>query len=318
MGLHIEISPGADRREWLGVKALSMIMLGETFLATPDGLTVGIERTDGGPVNIQVDNISASRVEPKATPAVETAVTPAAAIATPPTPPVAAAPPTPPVAGVPAPPPIDPGAIPASESLMAAAAEAARAAVAAGAELDAGGLPWDARIHAGTKTKKADGTWTAKRGAPPELVNAVTAELRAVMAAPVATVPVPPATDTPPSPPAGGLDPAAAFGAGAPAPAPTLAQPIPSDEAAAQTPPAPPVAPSAPAAETPPAGAEAGATPDNITEFARVMKVVVGKQNSGALTTELTTQIVQQLGLPSIRDLVKRPDLIPAFEALLP
>lgn len=51
-------------------------------------------------------------------------------------------------------------------------------------ELDKAGLPWDERIHAGSKALKADGYWKAKRGVDPELVKQVEAELRAVMALP--------------------------------------------------------------------------------------------------------------------------------------
>lgn len=63
----------------------------------------------------------------------------------------------------------------------------------AGVDLDAKGLPWDNRIHAGTKRKNADSSWTAKRGVDPALVAQVEAELRQVMgaapAAPFAAAP---------------------------------------------------------------------------------------------------------------------------------
>lgn len=55
-------------------------------------------------------------------------------------------------------------------------------------ELDVNGLPWDARIHAGTKRKNADGSWTARRGVDDATVASVTAELRGV---PVAATPAP-------------------------------------------------------------------------------------------------------------------------------
>lgn len=273
MSLHIEISGEMERREWQGVKALAMIMLGEI---SADAMIAGLPPE---PIAPPAPPVAAAPVPPL--PDGPTAVEPVA----PPAPPVAAAPVSP---------------VPASETLLTAAAEAAKAAVDAGAQIDARGFPWDARIHAGTKGIKQDKSWTYKRGVDKALIAAVEAELRAVMAAPVATVPAPPITD-----------PAAAFSAPVPPP--------PSD-GAAEAPPAPPVAPSPPAALAPdaPTGGEAGATPDNITEFARVMRVVVAKQNAGALTTELTTQIAVQLGLTSVRDLAKRPDLIPAFEALLP
>lgn len=59
--------------------------------------------------------------------------------------------------------------------------------------VDATGLPWDERIHAGTKNTNADGSWKKKRGAPEALVTAVEAELRAR----VAGVPPMPATTMP-------------------------------------------------------------------------------------------------------------------------
>ena len=66
----------------------------------------------------------------------------------------------------------------------------------ANAELDKGGLPWDARIHAGTKTKTQKGDWTRKKGVDDAVFDAVVAELRqqypaAAAAAPVATVTAP-------------------------------------------------------------------------------------------------------------------------------
>lgn len=60
----------------------------------------------------------------------------------------------------------------------------------ANAELDKGGLPWDARIHAGTKTKTQKGDWTRKKGVDDAVFDAVIAELRQQYpaAAPVAAV----------------------------------------------------------------------------------------------------------------------------------
>lgn len=56
-------------------------------------------------------------------------------------------------------------------------------------ERDSKGLPWDARIHASTKTKNADGQWKARKGADPVTVAAVTAELQA--GAPVVSTAMP-------------------------------------------------------------------------------------------------------------------------------
>lgn len=45
--------------------------------------------------------------------------------------------------------------------------------------VDSSGLPWDERIHSGSKSVKADGTWTRKKNTPPTVVATVEAELRA-------------------------------------------------------------------------------------------------------------------------------------------
>lgn len=298
--LHIEISGGLERREWQGVKALAMIALGEIFVVTPGGeIIAGHEKIEGSPIMPEVSAKIGTDADRPAPPPPTAAAPPA-----PPAPAAASEASPPPVAAAAAP--LNPGAIPPSESLMAAAAANAKAAVDAGAALDSRGFPWDARIHAGTKSTKKDGSWTYKRGTDEALIKAVEDELRAVMAAPA--VPAPPtspgAPEAPTPPTQGVTDPAAAFGAGATAPAPALAEAPPPPAATAPAPPAP---------SAPPA-----ATPDNITEFARVMRVVTTKQTAGTVNTEMVTAIAQQLGLTSIRDLAKRPDLIPAFEALLP
>ena len=73
----------------------------------------------------------------------------------------------------------------------------------ADAELDKDGLPWDERIHAGTKTKTQKGIWTRKKGVDESVFDAVIAELRqqypaAAPAAPAASTP--PAVTTPAAP----------------------------------------------------------------------------------------------------------------------
>lgn len=82
----------------------------------------------------------------------------------------------------------------------------------AGVETDVDGLPWDERIHAGTKTKKATGQWKAKRNVDPATVKAVTDELRQVMGLDDAPTPPPvtPPADAPTPPPV--TPPAAAAG----------------------------------------------------------------------------------------------------------
>ena len=56
-------------------------------------------------------------------------------------------------------------------------------------ELDSAGLPWDERIHAGTKRQNADGSWTLKKGVDKELVAQVIEELKGE---PVTTTPATP------------------------------------------------------------------------------------------------------------------------------
>ena len=126
------------------------------------------------------------------------------------------------------------------------------AAVAPG-EVDSTGLPWDARIHSGKKTKTAAGAWRAMKGVDASLVTAVEAQLRAAAnpnATPVATpVPVggtPVAAPVPPVTP------------------PSVAPLPPAVSAPAPTPPAAPAAPA-----TPPA------TPTTPTlDFGGLMQVV--------------------------------------------
>ena len=49
---------------------------------------------------------------------------------------------------------------------------------------DKNGLPWDARIHASSKTMNADGSWRGRRNTDAHIIASVEAELRALMAIP--------------------------------------------------------------------------------------------------------------------------------------
>lgn len=62
-------------------------------------------------------------------------------------------------------------------------------------ELDKNGIPWDERIHAGTKRKNADGTWSLKKGVDKELVAQIIAEYQSA-------TPTAPAAPSKPSAPA--------------------------------------------------------------------------------------------------------------------
>jgi hypothetical protein len=115
---------------------------------------------------------------------------------------------------------------------------------AGGVTVDSTGLPWDARIHASTRTQNADGSWKKKKGTGDVFYNQVVAELRQATPAPAA-VPFVPLTAAAPAP--------AAPAPAAPAPAaPAPAAPAPAAPApAAPAPAAPAPAAPAPAADTP-------------------------------------------------------------------
>lgn len=126
---------------------------------------------------------------------------PAASAATP-TPPT---PPAPPSAGMPTPPAPAAGTTQTAPSGNAPSSAASVPPAGGSAkELDTKGFPWDHRIHAGTKSKKADGSWTKKKNVDTAVVTAVEAELRALLAIPPAGgvigagLPVPGAMPLPP------------------------------------------------------------------------------------------------------------------------
>lgn len=88
---------------------------------------------------------------------------------------------------------------------------------------DKNGLPWDERIHAGTKALNGDGTWKKRRGVDDATVAAVTAELTGASPAPTpAPQPEPTPAPQPETTPAPQPDPTPA-----PTPEPTPA-PVPS------------------------------------------------------------------------------------------
>lgn len=86
---------------------------------------------------------------------------------------------------------------PVSAPIAASADDEAGGTVNAG-DFDAAGTPWDARIHASTKTTKADGTWTRRKNVSDVIYAATMAELSqrtagtVPTAAPVVTAPASP------------------------------------------------------------------------------------------------------------------------------
>ena len=157
---------------------------------------------------------------------------------------------------------------------------AAPSTPASGVDVDKHGLPWDGRIHTGTKRKNADGSWTAKRGVDPTLVAQVEAELRAVMGAPAAA-PLAPAPVAPPAPPASPVAPVAP----------------PQAPAAPVAPPAPPAAPVA-----------GGADPRQM--FVGLVGRTSAAIGAGKVTQDEVTAICAKHGATALPLLANRLDLV--------
>lgn len=148
-------------------------------------------------------------------------------------------------------------------------------------EVDSEGLPWDARIHSSSKARvQKDNSWKLARGVSQQLVVTVKAELRQAMAAP-ATRPAP--VPVPPGAPS-------QFAAPAPVPVPP---------------------PTTSAVPPPPV------VPDN-SGFATFMQRALPKLTDGRWSENAKNTVLGALGLASVADLAVRPDLIPAFEAMMP
>lgn len=172
---------------------------------------------------------------------------------------------------------------------------------AASVELDKNGLPWDERIHAGTKTKLKSGEWKAKKQVDPALVAQVEAELRAHVAAspaPVAAVPAVPAAPVAPAAPV--VDPAAVFGGAAPGVPPAPAIPT-----------APPVAPLAPAATVAPS---ASADP---TTFEQLMPRITAAVAAGTMPPTAVGAACAAHGVASVVTLQQSPQFVPLVWATL-
>ena len=92
-----------------------------------------------------------------------------------------------------------------------------------GVELDKNGIPWDERIHAGTKRKNADGTWSLKKGVDKELAAQIIAEYQVAAPSAPAAPEKPSAAPAAPSAPAKPGVPAAPAKPGVP-PAPPKAE----------------------------------------------------------------------------------------------
>lgn len=203
-----------------------------------------------------------------------------------------------------------------------------------GTDLDADGLPHDARIHAPGKVRNADGRWRAKRNVDDATREKVTAELRAIMAASaeggaiVATDPVRDASSGPCNLGVGcdesGVCYAEAMGAPDRCPHdPVAASPMSKfDEAWAQEgfavnvdSPAPPP-PSHPTLviippPPPPAAVAALFAPEAPAQgFGEFVDWLGDELSRGSVTDAMWQSVLRDLGLPGIAALDHRPDLV--------
>jgi hypothetical protein len=141
-------------------------------------------------------------------------------------------------------------------------------------ELDAVGLPWDARIHSRTKSKTSDGKWRYQRGVHDHVITRVEAELKLNTGTPQALEA--PAYKLPPTP-------------------------VPA--AVAPPPPYVPPAPVAPLIDLMAPKAD----------FPTFMSKVTSLNQTGKIDRERVVLIIQQFGIPNIPSVATRPDLIPAI-----
>lgn len=157
------------------------------------------------------------------------------------------------------------------------------AAPSAQSELDANGLPWDARIHSSSKNQNADGTWRYLRGGDVDQRAAVEAELRAAGYGQVTEA------QTPPPPPP------VTQAANEPTPPPP-APPVPAPAADVPPPPPPPVA-AAPAADA---------------DGHEVTTAMVFKRAS-SMSKEQQAQALELVGLTAMGDFLKKQKDDPAI-----
>lgn len=168
-------------------------------------------------------------------------------------------------------------------------------------ERDGEGLPWDRRIHSSSKARNADGRWRIARNITPELVESVKAELRALVAAPVA-----PVAEVPPPPPPATVQPApdVAFSAAVQ----QLADTAPAIVAAANVPPPPP-AHAATAAPT------VAPETDTTLLFTSLLRDAGRAVADKLITSAELTAICQSHGVANVGLLAARKELVPQIDA---
>ncbi len=157
---------------------------------------------------------------------------------------------------------------------------------AAGVELDKHGLPWDARIHAESRAKVADGSWRMRRNLDPAVRATVEAELRQVM----------------------GAAPASPLAA---QPAATVTTPTAGSASSAATAPVPPITPPPPS----PLAQTAAPGVDLRQQFVSLVGRASAAIQAKKVTQAEITQCCAEAGVPALPLLANRLDLVPQVAA---
>lgn len=161
--------------------------------------------------------------------------------------------------------------------------------------LDKNGLPWDERIHASSHSKTVDGSWRMKRGVDDALVAEVEGGLKALMSIPAPPAPVEPSTQ----------ESARLFSAAMHGETVDVVPPPPPPAVVVAPPPPPPPAPAA--------GDKAA--------YIKLVTVTLNAIREGKLTQESLAAAVQSVGVPELKLLANRLDLVPqvmqTIEALI-
>ena len=191
-------------------------------------------------------------------------------------------------------------------------------------DVDKHGLPWDDRIHSGTRVKNADGSWRQRRGVDAELVKTVENELRALMALPTRPgitlgsagplVPPPPVTTATEA--AGSTASTISVHVAAP---PASLTPTAGESPLVPPPvPAPPTsAPAtAPIPSPPPVAATTAAEPAAPLTFATMLRKVTDALAQNKIKETDVHAALEKIGLlpTQIGLLSARADLLPAFD----
>jgi hypothetical protein len=225
--------------------------------------------------------------------------------------------------------PAPPPPVPTAPPMVAPPAPASPAPRAENGEFDKEGLPWDARIHSGSREKIKDGTWRQRRNLADGVKETVEAELRALMAIQVPGVtlggPIAPVSDIPPPP--APLVAATVSSTNTTADAPASASPVtaPVSSDVPNVPPLPVPAPPMSAQPTAPIPsplvppAPTAAAGDAPITFAMVMRKITDGVSSKKITPEQVHAALAtvELAPTQMNLLASRPALIPAVNAYI-